>query len=201
MEGPGGYQLVGRTLQVFNRHRTSKDFARDKPWLLRFFDQIRFFSVSERELAEMRDAFSAGRYPLNVDEEIFSLSDYNAFLSAEADSIAAFKLRQQTAFEAERQRWLAEGLLNFGTDDEPERGPSRTPEGAVAIASPIPGSVWKVEIAVGTKVVKGQRVMVLESMKMEMSIDAHVDGTIATVEVTEGQAVRTGQPVAFVLVN
>src|SRR5690606_505201 len=37
MEGPGGYQLVGRTLQVFNRFRTTPEFQPDTPWLLRFF--------------------------------------------------------------------------------------------------------------------------------------------------------------------
>lgn len=41
MEGPGGYQFVGRTLQMWNRYRTVEDFG-GKPRLLRFFDQIRF---------------------------------------------------------------------------------------------------------------------------------------------------------------
>ncbi|WP_252360082.1 carboxyltransferase domain-containing protein, partial [Acinetobacter baumannii] len=41
MEGPGGYQFVGRTLQMWNRYHEVADFA-GKPWLLRFFDQLRF---------------------------------------------------------------------------------------------------------------------------------------------------------------
>src|SRR4030095_12386098 len=41
MEGPGGYQLFGRTLQVWNSEPVG-DFIDGKPWLLRFFDQIRF---------------------------------------------------------------------------------------------------------------------------------------------------------------
>ncbi|MEN9217038.1 MAG: urea carboxylase, partial [Gloeomargarita sp. HHBFW_bins_162] len=39
MEGPGGYQLVGRTIPVWNRYQKTTDFS--QPWLLRFFDQIR----------------------------------------------------------------------------------------------------------------------------------------------------------------
>ena len=45
MEGPGGYQFVGRTLQMWNRYREGADFN-GKPWLLRFFDQIKFYPVS-----------------------------------------------------------------------------------------------------------------------------------------------------------
>ncbi|MEC8428821.1 MAG: urea carboxylase, partial [Pseudomonadota bacterium] len=50
MEGPGGYQFVGRTLQMWNRYRETKEF--EQPWLLRFFDQIRFYEVSSDELQQ-----------------------------------------------------------------------------------------------------------------------------------------------------
>ena len=46
MEGPGGYQFVGRTCQMWNTYKVTDAFARDRPWLLRFFDQIRFYPVS-----------------------------------------------------------------------------------------------------------------------------------------------------------
>ncbi|MBP6368305.1 MAG: urea carboxylase, partial [Nitrosomonas sp.] len=45
MEGPGGYQFVGRTIPMWNRYRQTTDFKEGKPWLLRFFDQIRFYPV------------------------------------------------------------------------------------------------------------------------------------------------------------
>src|SRR6202044_368288 len=54
MEGPGGYQLVGRTVQVWNTYRTTKTFEAGSPWSLRFFDQIRFYPVSTEELQELR---------------------------------------------------------------------------------------------------------------------------------------------------
>lgn len=54
MEGPGGYQLVGRTIQMWNRWRSTDAFEPGKPWLLRFFDRIRFFPVSGEELLEAR---------------------------------------------------------------------------------------------------------------------------------------------------
>ena len=52
MEGPGGYQFVGRTLQMWNRYRQTAEFS--QPWLLRFFDQIRFYEVSAEELQQIR---------------------------------------------------------------------------------------------------------------------------------------------------
>src|SRR5215469_7177685 len=52
MEGPGGYQLFGRTIQVWNSYRQDA-----QPWLLRFFDQIRFFPVTHSELTEWRRDF------------------------------------------------------------------------------------------------------------------------------------------------
>src|SRR6185437_12803557 len=67
MEGPGGYQFVGRTVQMWNRYRTTREFAASKPWLLRFFDEIRFHEVSEAELAELRADFVAGRASLKIE--------------------------------------------------------------------------------------------------------------------------------------
>lgn len=55
MEGPGGYQFFGRTLKCGNRNHITKEFT--KPWLLRFFDQIRFYEVTHDELMDIRHKF------------------------------------------------------------------------------------------------------------------------------------------------
>ena len=57
MEGPGGYQFVGRTVQMWNRYRQTADFADGKPWLLRFFDQIRFLSGERERTAQAAQGF------------------------------------------------------------------------------------------------------------------------------------------------
>src|SRR6202158_546701 len=108
MEGPGGYQFVGRTLQMWNRYREIADFA-GRPYLLRFFDQIRFYEVSADELLRIRADFPLGRYPLKIEDIELSLSDYQAFLAREADGITRFRARQQAAFQAERERWREAG--------------------------------------------------------------------------------------------
>src|SRR5690606_3198894 len=50
MDSPGGYQLVGRTLPIWNKYLKNAQFENGEPWLLKFFDQVRFYEVSEKEL-------------------------------------------------------------------------------------------------------------------------------------------------------
>lgn len=50
MEEPGGYQFIGRNLQMWNRFQQTKEFS--KPWLLRFFVQIRFVDLIADKLLE-----------------------------------------------------------------------------------------------------------------------------------------------------
>jgi urea carboxylase len=197
MEGPGGYQFVGRTLQVWNRFRQTKDFREDKPWLLRFFDQIRFYPVDAKELLEMRDAFVHGRFELEVGEERFALAGYQSFLAKEADSIGSFKATQQAAFEAERRRWAeAEGrgeVANVKSDAPAE---ATTHHGAELVESHVHGSVWQVHAAVGARVRRGEVLVVLESMKMEIAVESPIDGTVLELYAAGGREVIPGQPLA-----
>jgi len=73
MEGPGGYQFVGRTVQMWNRYRQTDSFRDGHPWLLRFFDQIRFYEVSEEQLLEHRRDFPLGRFDVKIEETTFTL--------------------------------------------------------------------------------------------------------------------------------
>src|SRR5262249_14978033 len=134
MEGPGGYQFVGRTCQMWNRIKPEDP---EKPWLLRFFDQLRFYPVSEKELLEFREAFPRGRAKLSIEPTTFRLADYQAFLRKNRDSIAAFKSKQQAAFEAERERWAElpqAAEVDVGLDPEPASGPTLAP-GETAVTS------------------------------------------------------------------
>ncbi|WP_455778770.1 carboxyltransferase domain-containing protein, partial [Burkholderia stabilis] len=198
MEGPGGYQFVGRTVQMWNRHRTTRAFEPGKPWLLRFFDEIRFYEVSEAELAELRADFIAGRAELKIEESVFDLGAYNRFLRDEAESIAAFKTTQQAAFDDERERWRAAGHAEYageaGQGDTGAAAAGDTLTGAQrGIAADVSGSVWKVLVEAGARVTEGQVVAILESMKMEVSVVAMEDGVIETVDCAPGAAVVAGQ--------
>ena len=56
----------------------------------------------------------------------------------------------------------------------------------------ITGTVWKVEVAVGDRVDEGDTVVILESMKMEMPVEAEDEGTVKAILVEEGQSVSEG---------
>ena len=114
MEGPGGYQLFGRTIQIWNSEAGTNDFREGKPWLLRFFDQIRFFPVTHVELEDWRAEFPLGRRPLEIQTEMFRLSDYQRLLIEERESIEVFQAARQLAFEAEREAWAVRNELSGG---------------------------------------------------------------------------------------
>ncbi|OYY60114.1 MAG: urea carboxylase, partial [Hydrogenophilales bacterium 28-61-11] len=197
MEGPGGYQFVGRTLQMWNRWRATRDFTDGKPWLLRFFDQVRFFPVSEEELLTIREDFPLGRYQLKIEETTFSLREYNSFLADNAASIGAFKSQQQAAFDAERERWRASGQADYASDlTVAEAAPDSEldlPENGRAIASHVAGNVWKVEVTEGAEVKQGDPLVMVESMKMEFTVMAPCDGRIHKMFCREGGQVSAGQ--------
>jgi urea carboxylase len=105
MEGPGGYQFVGRTVQVWNAWRTTKEFTPGKPWLLQPFDRIKFYPVSADELLRLREDFPRGKFSLRIEDGSFSLAAHHKFLREHAAEIATFTARRQHAFAEERARW------------------------------------------------------------------------------------------------
>jgi urea carboxylase len=201
MEGPGGYQFVGRTLQVWNTYRQTTDFRDGKPYLLRFFDEIRFEPVTANDLLRLRQAFPYGKANVRIEESTFRYSTYRGWLAQQSESIGAFKRRQQAAFEAERERWRAAGqdvVASAPPIAEEDTDRPVIPAGCSAITSPIAGSVWKLVTAVGAAVRPGDPIVVVEAMKMEIAISAKSSGTIRELLVAPGTTVSPGQMIAFI---
>ncbi|WP_440830769.1 5-oxoprolinase/urea amidolyase family protein [Pseudomonas fragariae (ex Marin et al. 2024)] len=196
MEGPGGYQFVGRTLQMWNRYRDVAAFQ-GKPWLLRFFDQIRFYPVSADELVRIRRDFPLGRFALNIEHSTLNLADYQAFLSREAEGITAFRAQQNAAFNAERERWIANGQADFQSDEGVAPNTEEQPlqPGQQGVDSHIAGNLWQVQVQPGARVEAGDVLVILESMKMEIPLLAPINGVVQDVRVQPGSAVRAGQRV------
>jgi len=201
MEGPGGYQFVGRTLQMWNRYRSSEAFS--QPWLLRFFDQIRFYPVSESELEQIRQDFPLGKYPIRIEETEFDLDQYQAFLDEESESISRFQNQRSSAFDQELEDWKEKGLLTYEQEEaeSDEQDQDQIPEHLIGIDSPVSGSVWQVEVETGQQVNKGDRLMILESMKMEIEVFASKSGTVENLLKQQGQAVTAGQSLVWIKEN
>ena len=193
MEGPGGYQFVGRTLQMWNRYRKTRVF--NQPWLLRFFDQIRFYEVSHEELNQIRRDFPKGDYPLKVEETTFSLSAYQQFLDDNQQDIATFTDVRNQAFDEELQRWVDSGQINFQSEQNLEADNGAEEVDGTPVESPVAGNIWKLNVSEGDHVQKGDVVAVLESMKMEIEIYAPGSGNVITVSRQEGQQINAGQAI------
>ena len=201
MEGPGGYQLVGRTVQVWNTHRVTPTFVQGLPWSLRFFDQIRFYPVSTEELQELRRAILHGAFNPRIEKTEFNFTDYEKFLASIRPGIAAFKETQTQAFQEERERWRLNGQLDSVATlpelPETEVSERAVPEGCEAVLAPMAASVFKVAVEPGQPVTHGQRLVVLDAMKIELEVAAPTAGVVREVLCKAGQLVEAGQQIAI----
>ena len=190
MDSPGGYQLVGRTLPIWNKFVKNAQFENGEPWLLRFFDQVRFYPVSEAELDDFREAFREGRAQVRIEQGEFDFAEYQRFLAANADGIAAFQARQKAAFDAEVQLWqdddpAAAAPLAVAQEDDGDL------DGHL-VSADMCGSVWKVLVEPGQHVEAGTPLLVVEAMKMELAVTAPVSGIVKSVRCAPGKAVTPG---------
>jgi urea carboxylase len=193
MEGPGGYQFVGRTVQMWNRYHDTAEFPAGKQWLLRFFDQIRFHPVSADELLRMREGFPHGKHPLRIEESTLDLGAYLSFLERERESIEAFRRRQREAFAAERDRWRAAGVSEAPVVEAPVKSAAPiVPDDCVAVTSPVSGSVWQIRVQAGQRVEKGDALVIMEAMKMEIAVMAETAGTVVAIHGTAGTGALAG---------
>ncbi|MBG0843670.1 urea carboxylase [Pseudomonas chengduensis] len=190
MDSPGGYQLVGRTLPIWNKYVKNAQFENGQPWLLRFFDQVRFYPVSEAELDEFREAFREGRAQIRIEQSEFDFAAYNRFIADNAADIEAFQSRQKAAFDAEVELWKdddpsAAQALSAMTEDDADL------DGHL-VAAEMSGSVWKVLVEPGQHVEAGTPLLVVEAMKMELAVTAPVAGTVKSLRCAPGKAVTPG---------
>ena len=200
MEGPGGYQFVGRTVQVWSTWRQDGPFDPGSPSLLRFFDRISWYPVGADELLEMRAEMTAGRLDVAIEDGEFSLREHERFLAANAAGIEAFAARQGAAFAAERAAWEAAG--EFDPRPEPVPAPERArvtpPPGGHVVESPLTATVWRVGAVPGETVAADQELVSLEAMKTEVPMRARGAGEIVEVLVKPGDQVAPGDALAVV---
>jgi len=196
MDSPGGYQLVGRTLPIWNKYLKNPQFAEGAPWLLRFFDQVCYYPVTEAELDEMRDQFRAGQLTVKIEEETFDLKSHQAFLDANADSIAEFRELQQAAYAKEVALWKdseAEELDKLAKAP-PKADVSDLAKFGELVSAEIAGNIWKCLVKPGDTVAEGDPLVIVEAMKMEFEINAIQAGEISAMHVEPGKAVTPGEP-------
>ncbi|MFG2521495.1 5-oxoprolinase/urea amidolyase family protein [Streptomyces sp. NPDC048527] len=195
MEGPGGYQFVGRTTQVWSGWQQRGAFEPGSPWLLRFFDRIKWYPVEPDELLALRADIKSGRFVPRIEEGEFSLARHEEFLARHADSIAEFRTRQGSAFAAERDAWEAAGEFaraDAATAPAPPAAEVTVPPGGHLVEAEFAASVWQLNVAAGDTVTTGQPLLALEAMKMESRVHAPMAGIVTEVLTRPGAQVEPG---------
>jgi urea carboxylase len=188
MDSPGGYQLVGRTVPIWNKFMRNSNFSDKKPWLLRFFDEVRFYPMEEKELDEFRHDFRRGKVNVKIEDHRFNLKEYHTFLETHQTDINQFLERQKKAFDLEKKVWAQEEKKQILSIVEHSSKQELLVKGH-EIRSEIAGNVWQTLTKEGDRVIKGQTLAVLESMKMEFKVISSVTGTVSQVACAKGRPV------------
>ena len=115
MEGPGGYQLVGRTVPVWRKPAPdSERGTAAEPWLLRTFDLLRFEPVGHDELMELRAGIANGSLELSMRPTTLDLGALPGPESPLPPETVEFTARREAAFAEERARWSEAAALKIG---------------------------------------------------------------------------------------
>jgi urea carboxylase len=132
---------------------------------------------------------------LKVEESTFNLAEYQKFLDSISVEAAAFKQHQKEAFDGERERWRAAGLLTAADPPEtlPQTETAAVPEGCEGVSSPLTASVFQIVVKKGQAVAEGERLIVLDAMKIEIGIVSHIAGTVEDIHCEVGALVNAGQ--------
>jgi len=132
-------------------------------------------------------------YRITVNDKTYSVN-----IGRIEDDIVEVKLGERSytvGIEATQTKSLKTPRINRGLAvPDASSSPDRTsPPGAASgkgdITAPLPGAMLKILVAVGDQVTEGQKVAVMEAMKMENEIEAPVGGKISRIAVKEGDTV------------
>ncbi|MBQ2800888.1 MAG: acetyl-CoA carboxylase biotin carboxyl carrier protein subunit [Lachnospiraceae bacterium] len=96
------------------------------------------------------------------------------------------------------------GVVQAPVKAAPKAAPAAAPKaaapaggaGSIKVAAGAAGKVFKIEANVGTAVKKGDPVVIIEAMKMEIPVVAPADGTVASIDVAVGDSVEAGATLA-----
>lgn len=135
-------------------------------------------------------------------------NDYAVTVNEVDSSVAEVEVNG-TPFKVEFEKPIKKAAAPVSKPMAPKATPAGAPEVKVskpaaaggagqAVTSPLPGVILEVSVKVGDVVKRGQKVMVLEAMKMENVIEATADGTVTAIKVGKGDSVLEGAPLVII---
>ena len=135
-------------------------------------------------------------------------NDYAVSINEVDDNVAEVEVNG-TPFKVEFEKPITKKPVATVVSKPAPKAAGAAPAAAVAkpaaasgagetVTSPLPGVILEVSVKVGDAVKKGQKVMVLEAMKMENVIEATADGTVTAIKVDKGDSVLEGAPLVII---
>ncbi|WPK25411.1 hypothetical protein PUMCH_002724 [Australozyma saopauloensis] len=200
MESPGGYQLVGRTIPIWDKLTLGSHSPGNKPWLLNPFDQIEFFPVTEAEIDHNTQQMEAGHYQVEIVETVFDHEEYLHWVQDNTHSIQQFIENQggEKLEEFNRMIQVSNAELEAGKSGPALAEDETFSEDAEMIYSEYSGRFWKPLVKVGSLVDVGQGLIVVEAMKTEMVVTSTKKGTVVKIFHDNGDMVDAGDLVVVV---
>ncbi|TIA18458.1 hypothetical protein D6C81_05094 [Aureobasidium pullulans] len=205
VDSPGGYQMTGRTIPIFDALGWKNDFSPSRPYLFQDFDLLTYYRVSEEELDVMLADFRTGRYKFEWEEIEFDMAEHNKLLTDTAEEVKKIRAEQAVA-QAEMTKAENESLTKWREEKAKNKVDDSTIESMLAdpkcttIDSPVAANVWKISVEEGQTVKPNQTIAILEAMKLEIAVNAPTDQKSAKVErllVAPGETVNAGAHIAL----
>lgn len=199
MESPGGYQLVGRTVPIWDKLALGSHSS-DRPWLLNPFDQIEFYPVSEAEIDRFTEELEAGHFKVDIVESVFDNEEYLRWVQANSSSIEEFQQNQggEKLEEFNRLIQISNAELEAGNALPSQADDEKFSEDAEMVYSEYSGRFWKPLVEVGDTVRAGQGLVVVEAMKSEMVVSAPRAGQVVRIFHKNGDMVDAGDLVVVI---
>jgi len=91
--------------------------------------------------------------------------------------------------QAEEKASKTPQLIRKPVINKPGEGQIKKTAGGVSIKAPLPGTIIKIDVAVGDSINAGDTLLVMEAMKMENNVLAEKPGTVKSIKVNVGDAV------------
>ena len=150
IDSPGGYQLVGRTVPIWNR------FAKDgeQNWMFNMFDRIQFYSVSQRELDDAREKGFCDDL-VKTEEAPFDIDQYESWLADKEDDIEHVRRQKMKALQ-DCDALVESASLDQDSALVKSEENESVEKAHVVIKAGIGGRCWKVLVEKGDTVSKGQ---------------------------------------------
>ncbi|EER31909.1 multifunctional urea amidolyase [Candida tropicalis MYA-3404] len=192
MESPGGYQLVGRTVPIWDKLSLGEHSPDSKPWLLTPFDQIEFYPVTEEEVDEFSEEMNAGKFKVDIIETVFDHGKYLEWIQENSKSIQEFQQNQGGEKLEEFNRLIQISNSELEKQGVKVQDDEKFDDDAELVYSEYSGRFWKSLVEIGTQVVANQALVVVEAMKTEMVVNAPRDGKVIKIYHENGDMVEAG---------